>query len=85
MRSIRTTVELPDTLHHAVRKYAVLHGMTIRAVVEAGLKQVLASEPVTAEPFRLKRCAFKGEGVAQGADWADIRANIYDGHGERST
>ena len=55
--------------------------MTMREVFETGLRHVLASERTASAPFRLKRCAFKGKGLAQDASWADIRDRIYEGRG----
>jgi hypothetical protein len=62
---MKTTVELPDALLRSVKRYAAAHGMTVRQVIEAGLRHVLASVPAASEPFRLKRCTFKGRGLAR--------------------
>ena len=78
---MKTTVELPDAMLKSVKKYAAAHGMTMREVLEIGLRHVLASEPVAAKPFRLKRCSFKGKGLVREEDWADLRARIYEGRG----
>jgi hypothetical protein len=76
---MKTTVELPDAMLSSVKRYAAAHEMTMREVIEAGLRHVLESERV--KPFRLKRCAFKGKGLAQEESWADLRARIYEGRG----
>ena len=78
---MRTTVELPDALLRSVKKYAAAHGTTMRELIETGLRHVLASEPAASEPFRLKRCTFKGIGLAQEESWAHLRAKIYEGRG----
>ena len=78
---MKTTVELPDAMFRSVRKYAAAHGMTMREVLETGVRHVLASERTASAPFRLKRCTFKGKGLAQDASWADIRGRIYEGRG----
>jgi hypothetical protein len=78
---MKTTVELPDAMLHSVKRYAAAHGMTMREVLETGLRQVLASERAASKPFRLKRCTFKGKGLAQEEGWADLRARIYEGRG----
>jgi len=78
---MKTTVELPDAMLRNVKSYASAHGMTMREVLEAGLRHVLASEHATSRPFRLKRCAFKGKGIAEERGWAEIRARIYEGRG----
>jgi hypothetical protein len=71
---VKITVELPDALLRSVKRYAAAHGMTVREVIEAGLRHVLASEGAAYKPFRLKRCTFKGRGLAQQKSWADLRA-----------
>jgi hypothetical protein len=78
---VKITVELPDALLRSVKRYSAAHGMTTREVFEAGLRHVLASEPARSKPFRLKRCAFMGRGLAPQQSWADLRAKIYEGHG----
>jgi hypothetical protein len=78
---MKTTVELPDALLRSVKRYAAAHGMTVRQVIEAGLRHVLASVPAASAPFRLKRCAFTGRGLAQQESWADLRTRIYEGRG----
>jgi hypothetical protein len=78
---MKTTVELPDAMLRSVKKYAATHGMTMREVLETGLRQVLSSERAAPKPFRLKRCTFKGKGLAQEESWADLRARIYEGRG----
>jgi hypothetical protein len=78
---MKTTVELPDALLRSVKTYAAAHGMTMREVIETGLRHVLASGHAASEPFRLKRCTFKGRGLAQEESWADLRAKMYEGRG----
>ena len=78
---MKTTVELPFALLRGVKRYAAAHGMTMRQVVETGLRLVLASEPAPSKPFRLKRCTFEGNGLAQEESWVDLRARIYEGRG----
>ena len=78
---MKTTVELPDAMLRSVKNYAAAHGMTMREVLETGLRHVLASERAASKPFRLKRCAFKGKGLAQEESWPRIRARIYEGRG----
>ena len=78
---MKTTVELPDAMLRTAKRYAAEHGMTLREVLETGLRHVLASERAASKPFRLKRCAFKGKGLAQDESWADLRARIYEGRG----
>jgi hypothetical protein len=78
---MKTTVELPDATLRSVKRYAAAHGMTMREVFETGLRHVLASEPAASKLFQLKRCTFKGKGLAQQESWADLRGRIYEGRG----
>jgi hypothetical protein len=78
---MKTTVELPDAMLRSVRRYAAAHGMTMREVLETGLRRVLAAERAAPKPFRLKRCAFQGKGLARQESWEDLRARIYEGRG----
>ena len=78
---MRTTVELPDALLRSAKRYAAAHEITLREVIEIGLRLVLAFEPAPSKPFRLKRCTFEGNGLAQEESWVDLRARIYEGRG----
>jgi hypothetical protein len=78
---MKTTVELPDALLLGAKRYAAAHGQTLKEVIEAGLRDVLASDRSGRRPFRLKRGAFQGKGLAQDLDWKQIRGKIYEGRG----
>ena len=78
---MKITVELPGAFLRSVKKYTAAHWMTMREVIETGLRHVLASGHAASEPFRLKRCTFKGRGLAQEESWADLRAKMYEGRG----
>ena len=78
---MKTTVELPDAMLRSVKRYATAHGMTMREVLETGVRHVLASERAASKPFRLKRRPFKGKGLVQEESWVDLRARIYEGRG----
>jgi len=78
---VKTTVELPDSLLAGAKRYATSHGMTLKEVIETGVRQVLACDRSGARPFQLKRCVFKGKGLAADLNWTEIRARIYEGRG----
>jgi hypothetical protein len=78
---VKTTVDLPDSLFAGAKRYAMARGLTLKEVIETGVRNVLASDRSGTPPFRLKRCAFKGKGLAPGLDWAQIRDKIYEGRG----
>jgi hypothetical protein len=79
---MKTTIELPDALLEAARKVAVREGTTLRAVVELGLRQLLAARKQGAA-FRLRNASFRGDGLQPAAtdlSWEQIRELSY---GER--
>jgi hypothetical protein len=77
---MKTTVELLDALLRAVKRYAAARGMTMREVLETGLRYV-GLRRASSKPFRLKRCTFRGKGLARKESWVDLRARIYEGRG----
>jgi hypothetical protein len=38
---MKTTVEIPDCLYREAKAYAATHGMSLREVIEAGLRGLL--------------------------------------------
>ncbi len=80
---MKTTVDIPDLLLDEARKLASREGTTVRALVEQGLRRLLA-ERQQAKDFRLRKASFKGTGLqpgAAGASWEQIRSLIYEGRG----
>lgn len=80
---MKTTVEIPDALLEEARRVAAREGTTVRALVEEGLRSVVARRK-GATTFRLRRASFKGNGVQPafaGASWDQIRDAAYDTHG----
>lgn len=79
---MKTTVEISDALMGAAREAAQERGITLRALIEEGLRRVLREQekrPV----FRLRRASFRGEGRIAGTDdWEQVRALIYRDAGE---
>ena len=41
---MKTTIELSDDLALAARRYATRHGLTLRAVIEDGIRTTLRTE-----------------------------------------
>ncbi len=76
---MKTTVEVSDSLRRAARAHCASHGITFRALIEAGLRQQI-KKPEPKEPFRLGTFGFRGEGQ-QVRDWREIRGLLYEGHG----
>ena len=79
---MKTTIEISDSLLAEARERARREGVTLRALVERGLHQVV-SEPAGA-PFKLRLAAFKGDGLQpefEDASWAKLREAAYAGRG----
>jgi predicted transcriptional regulator len=77
--SMKTTVELPDSLVRAAQELARQEHTTLRALVEAGLRAVLA-EREQAQAFTLRDASVDGEGLApafRDAGWDQVREAIY--------
>ncbi len=80
---MKTTVEIPDSLLEEVRKLVSREGTTVRALVEEGLRRIIADRK-RASVFRLRKATFKGDGIqphVAGASWERIRDMAYEGRG----
>jgi len=56
----------------------------LKALVEAGLRQVLRERRARHPPFALRRASFKGKGLRselQDQPWEQIRKLAYEDHG----
>ncbi|MCC7347561.1 MAG: hypothetical protein IT538_09215, partial [Variibacter sp.] len=79
----KTTIEITDPLLRQARKVAAREGTTLRALVEQGLRQVLADKG-RAPAFRLRKASFKGRGLRaelREAGWERLRDIAYEGRG----
>ena len=79
---MKTTVDIPDSLHAEAKAVAKKKGTTLRELVVDGLRQTIseASQPVV--PFKLKDGSFGGKGLTKQWTWVEIREEIYKGRGE---
>jgi hypothetical protein len=80
---MKTTVQIPDALFEEARRVAHRDRSTLRALVEEGLRRVLADHAKRGG-FRLRRATFKGKGLQsglKGASWERIRDASYEGRG----
>jgi hypothetical protein len=76
---MKTTIELPDPLFAQARRYADAHKMTMKSLIEQGLRKVMA-EKKSDKPFKLRDGSFKGNGMTpeyQSANWEEKLAIIY--------
>ena len=81
---MKTTIEIADSLLEEAKKLALHEHTTVRAVVESGLRQVIAQKTLRGGAFRLRDATFKGKGLAasvSGVSWAQIRELAYGGRG----
>jgi hypothetical protein len=77
---MKTTIEISDPLLRDARKVAQREGTTLRALVEQGLRQVVAAKKRRDTPFRLRDASFTGRGLRpelRNAGWERIRDRIY--------
>lgn len=81
---MKTTIDIADGVLAAAKQLAASEGSTLRALVEAGLRQVLAERKQRAGPFRLRRASFKGRGLKpelRDRSWEQLRERAYESHG----
>ena len=82
---MKTTIEISDPLLREARKLAEREGLTLRALVERGLRRVVTET----KPGARSSCAtrsFKGKGLqadARGASWSELRDLAYEGRRAR--
>jgi len=80
---MKTTIQIPDSLFEEARRVAHRERVTMRSLVEAGLRRVLADHNKSGG-FRLRKATFRGKGLQSGledASWGRIRDASYEGRG----
>jgi hypothetical protein len=77
---MKTTIEIsPETFEEA-KRVAAREGTSLRALVEEGLRRVLAERRGRRARFRLRRVTFGGQGLSpgfEGESWPAVRDAIY--------
>jgi hypothetical protein len=81
MGSMKTTVEIADSLLAEAKSFADTAGVSLRQVIEEGLRKVIESRPPAAQ-FTLRDGSFRGKGLRADLSWPEIRRTIYQGRGE---
>lgn len=84
---MKTTIDISDALLDQAKKLAARDGISVKALVELGLRRVIAEGRNNAV-FRLRKASFKGMGLQpgiEGASWERLRELAYEGRGRRST
>jgi hypothetical protein len=80
---MKTTVEIPDALLEAARRVATRRGVTLRTLIEEGLRHAVKTD-TRRSPFRLRDASVGGSGMDpafEQADWEKVRDVIYTGRG----
>ena len=80
---MKTTIEIAAPLLREARKVAAREGLTLRALIERGLHNVVA-EAGNGAPFKLRRASFKGSGLqaeVRDASWERLRDLVYQDRG----
>ena len=80
---MKTTIEINDALLADARRVAEQEGLTLRSLVESGLRAVLSGRERPAR-YRLPDRSVPGNGLQpefQGASWEKIRDAIYEDRG----
>lgn len=81
---MKTTIEISDPLLERAKRLAARDSTTLRELVEAGLRHVVAERAARAEPFQLRDARVEGQGLSPefaGATWDEIRRASYEGRG----
>ena len=80
-RSImKTMIEIADELLEKAKKVAATERITLRSLVEEGLRLVLSRRGTRIAPFTMREAGVDGRGVRDGVtegDWNSIRERIY--------
>jgi hypothetical protein len=80
---MKTTIQISDALFDEARKLARHENTTLKALVEEGLRLIIAEHGKRGD-FRLRKATFKGNGMQPqmaGASWELIRDANYEGRG----
>jgi predicted DNA-binding ribbon-helix-helix protein len=82
---MRTTVDIPDPLFQEAKRIAAREGLTMRAMIELGLRRVIAEKKSKGGRFQLRSASFAGTGLQpelRDEKWDRIRAIAYERSGE---
>jgi hypothetical protein len=80
---MKTTVEISDPLLEEAKRVAARERTTVKALIERGLRSVLAERKRT-RVFRLRKASYRGKGLqpaAKGLGWAKLRELAYEDGG----
>lgn len=80
---MKTTIEISDAILEQAKAMATGEGVTLRSLVEEGLRRVLQARQHESE-FKLRDASFSGKGLqpqVRDGSWERIREIIYEGRG----
>ena len=80
---MKTTIEISDEPANAAKAYAAGHNITLRSLVERGLREVMRVDRQRAG-FKFKDASVGGRGLQteyRDADWSRIRKAVYKDRG----
>jgi hypothetical protein len=80
---MKTTVEISDGILRAAKAIAVREETSVRALIEEGLRRLIAERRTRGE-FRLRDVSFAGGGLQPGmreGDWSQVSELAYQGRG----
>lgn len=80
---MKITIDIADAILKEARAVAAKKHLTLRSLVEQGLRDIIAGSD-SGEKFILRKASFKGNGPRdefRGENWNKIREAAYEGHG----
>lgn len=80
---MKTTVDITESILEEARKLAARNHTTVKALVEEGLRRIIADRK-RAGTFKLRKVSFKGKGLQPhltDASWESVREITYKGRG----
>jgi hypothetical protein len=80
---MKTTIDISDPLLEQAKRLAARRGVTLKALMEQGLRRVIADKKQD-EAYRFVPVTFKGNGMQPGLQakgWEAVRDIIYEGRG----
>lgn len=80
---LKTTIEIPDDLARTAKAHAARENITLRSLIERGLRLVLRADSQEAR-FELRDASVDGRGLQpsyRDAEWARIRESAYEDRG----
>lgn len=81
---MKTTIEIADSLLEEAKRIAGSERITLRTLVEEGLRKTIDERKRRTSGFRLRMASYKGKGMQPGVsegDWEAIVEAIYEGRG----